>query len=236
MKKELTQINETTECNDYILTMDHQFCPGAKILRQPQPEMFDCPSCGEEVEIWTDEIRGVCSNCGQAVFREGTMSCLEWCKFAQDCVGEEAYDRYIKNRAMGLRRKLLETLQKHWDGDTDRLREAEEVLSWSEHILKGEKADWHIVIPASILQTVDGDADSGVLRAAKEVLLRSGLVREDIEKILRIIERDPSESGAEFDVVHDARLLALPEAQRPAGDALRTGTAKRLAMAHSSGG
>ena len=216
--------------------MDHQFCPGAKILRQPQPEMFDCPSCGEEVEIWTDEIRGVCSKCGQVVFREGTMSCLEWCKFAQDCVGEEAYDRYIKNRATGLRRRLLETLPKHRDGDADRLREAEAVLSWSELILKEEKADWHIVIPASILQSVDGDADSGVFRAAREILLRSGLVREDIEKIFRIIERDPSESGAEFDVVHDARLLALPRAQRPAEDALRTGTAKRLAMAPSSGG
>jgi len=232
----LTQINAISERIDYILNMDHQFCPGAKILRQPQPEMFDCPSCGEEVEIWTDEIRGVCSNCGQAVFREGTMSCLEWCKFAQDCVGEEAYDRYMKNRAVGLRRRLLEAMGQHWDRDTHRLQQAEAILSWSEQILKEEKADWHIVIPASILQTVDGDAGSGVFRAAKEIMLRSGLIREDIEKICRIIERDSSESGAEFDVVHDARLLALPEAQRPAEDALRTETAKRLAMVHSSGG
>jgi predicted RNA-binding Zn-ribbon protein involved in translation (DUF1610 family) len=216
--------------------MDHQFCPGAKILRQPQPEMFDCPSCGEEVEIWTDEIRGVCSNCGQALFRDGYMSCLEWCKFAQECVGEVAYDRYLKNRAVGLRRRLLEAMREQWDQDEEQIRQAEAVLSWSEEILKEEKADWHIVIPASILQNIDGGTASGGFRAAREILARSGLMREDIEKIQRIIDRDPSERSAEFDVVHDARLLARLEAYSPAEDALRTEAAKRLAVVHSSGG
>jgi predicted RNA-binding Zn-ribbon protein involved in translation (DUF1610 family) len=216
--------------------MDHQFCPGAKILRQPQPEMFDCPSCGEEVEIWTDEIRGVCSNCGRAVFRDGYMSCLEWCKFAQECVGEEAYDRYLKNRAVGLRRRLLEAMREQWDQDEEQIRQAEAVLSWSEEILKEEKADWHIVIPASILQNIDGGTASGGFRAAREILARSGLMREDIEKIQRIIDRDPSERSAEFDVVHDARLLARPEAHKRAEGALRTEAAKRLAVVLSSGG
>ena len=214
--------------------MGHQFCPGAKILRQPQPEIFDCPSCGEEVEIWTDEIRGVCSACGRVVFREGMMSCLEWCKFAQECVGEEAYDRYMKNRTVGLRRKLLETMRKHWEHDTDRIRQAEAVLSWSEEILKEEKAEWHIVIPASILQNIDGGTASDGLQAAKDILVRSGLIREDVEKIRRIIEQDPSDSGTEFDVVHDARLLAQSEPQHDG--TLRTETAKRLAGARSSGG
>jgi predicted RNA-binding Zn-ribbon protein involved in translation (DUF1610 family) len=216
--------------------MDHQFCPGAKVLRQPQPEIFDCPSCGEEVEIWTDEIRGVCSNCGRAVFRDGFMSCLEWCKFAQDCVGEEAYDRYMKNRVVGLRRRLLEAMHAHWERDTDRLRQAEAVLCWSEEILKEEKADWHIVIPASILQNIDGGTTSDGFRAAKEILVRSGLMSEDIEKIRRIVELDPSERSVEFDVVHDARRLAGPTGQRPAEGTLRTETAKRLAVVRSSGG
>jgi predicted RNA-binding Zn-ribbon protein involved in translation (DUF1610 family) len=216
--------------------MDHQFCPGAKILRQPQPEMFDCPSCGEEVEIWTDEIRGVCSNCGRAVFRDGYMSCLEWCKFAQECVGEEAYDRYLKNRAVGLRRRLLEAMREQWDQDEEQIRQAEAVLTWSEEILKEEKADWHIVIPASILQNIDGGTASDGFRTAKEILIRSGLMREDIEKIRRIIDRNPSERGPEFDVVHDARLLARPEAHKRAEGALRTEAAKRLAVVLSSGG
>ena len=214
--------------------MDHQFCPGAKILRRPQPEMFDCPSCGEEVEIWTDEIRGKCLNCGQTVFRDGFMSCLEWCKFAQDCVGEEAYDRYQQNRAVGLRRKLLEAMRLLWSEDADRLQEAEAVLSWSEEILKEEKADWHIVIPASILQNVDGGTSSAAFQAAAGVLSGSGLTQEDLERIRRIVEGDPSENCAEFDVVHDARLLAQPGEHR--AEALRTGAAKKLAGVRSAEG
>jgi len=218
----------------YILAMDHQFCPGAKLLRQPKPEIFDCPSCGQEVEIWSDEIRGVCSSCGRTMFRDGAMSCLEWCKFARECVGEATYDRYMNNRAVGLRRRLLEAMHAHWEQDADRLRRAEAVLSWSEEILKDEKADWHIVIPASILQTVDGGTSSAAFQAAAGVLSGSGLTQEDLERIRRIVEGDPSENCAEFDVVHDARLLAQPGEHR--AEALRTGAAKKLAGARSAEG
>ena len=229
----MTQVNAISDRIAYILTMDHQFCPGAKILRRPQPEMFDCPSCGEEVEIWTDEIRGKCLNCGQTVFRDGFMSCLEWCKFAQDCVGEEAYDRYQQNRAVGLRRKLLEAMRLLWSEDADRLQEAEAVLSWSEEILKEEKADWHIVIPASILQNIDGGAESGEWNRAREILARSGLAPDDIERIRRIAAGDPAEGGAEHDVVNDARLLSRGGDRRStAVGSLRTESAKRLAEAH----
>jgi len=185
------------------------------------------------VEIWTDEIRGVCSNCGRRMFREGAMSCLEWCKFAQECVGEATYDRYMKNRAVGLRRRLLEAMQRQWEQDADRLRQAKAVLSWSEEILKEEKADWHIVIPASILQNVDGGTSSAAFQAAEEVLVRSGLMREDLERIRRIVEGNPSEDCAEFNVVHDARLLARPESH--SAEALRTGAATKLAGALSTG-
>jgi hypothetical protein len=214
--------------------MDHQFCPGAKILRQPQPEMFDCPDCGEEVEIWTDEIRGVCSNCGRAVFRDGYMSCLEWCKFAEDCIGEEAYDRYKKNRVIGLRRKLLEALHDHWGANTQRIGQAEAVLSWSEKILQTETAAWHIVIPASILHNIGGGDPEG-LKAAEKILLRAGLLGEEIQEICRIIEQDPSEHSNEFNIVHDAVLLGRPEDKRPAADVLRTDTGKRLAVMSASG-
>jgi hypothetical protein len=208
--------------------MDHQFCPGAKVLRQPQPEMFDCPSCGEEVEIWTDEIRGVCHNCGRTVFRDGYMSCLEWCKYGQDCVGEEAYDRYMKNRAVGLRRKLLEGIQRYWGENASRIKFAEQVLSWSEEILKGEKADWHIVIPAGILHNIGSANEPEGLQTAKDLLLRSGLMSAEIEKICRIIEHEGSDN-VESNVVHDAALLARLERGELADGAFRTETGKKLA-------
>jgi hypothetical protein len=214
--------------------MDHQFCPGAKILRQPQPEMFDCPDCGEEIEIWTDEIRGVCSNCGRILFRDGYMSCLAWCKFAEDCIGEEAYNRYKKNRAIGLRRELLEALRSYWGSDARRIGQAQAVLSWSEKLLQTEAAEWHIVIPASILHNMGG-GDSEGLQTATKILLRSGLVGEEIERICRIIAKNPSEDSNEFNIVYDAVLLARPDGKRPAADVLRTDSGKKLAVMSLSG-
>ena len=78
--------------------MDLNFCPGAKHVRQLKPEIFSCQNCGEEVEIWSDEIKGVCNNCQKTIFRDQKLSCLEWCKFAQECVGIEDYNKYFQNK------------------------------------------------------------------------------------------------------------------------------------------
>ena len=53
--------------------MDHVYCPGSKLLRQPKPESVACASCGTEVEIWSDEIKGTCPGCGKTVFKDGVF-------------------------------------------------------------------------------------------------------------------------------------------------------------------
>ncbi|MCX5715642.1 MAG: phosphohydrolase, partial [Candidatus Omnitrophica bacterium] len=63
-------------------------CPGAKIFKQPKPEGIICPCCGREAEIWTDEVRIACPGCKKPIIRQQGQSCLDWCKFAKDCVGE----------------------------------------------------------------------------------------------------------------------------------------------------
>lgn len=45
-------------------------CPGPERSASPTPEIFLCPNCGAEVEIWTDEKKRKCSKCGQAVSKE----------------------------------------------------------------------------------------------------------------------------------------------------------------------
>ncbi|MCM8796214.1 MAG: hypothetical protein NC928_05995 [Candidatus Omnitrophica bacterium] len=32
-------------------------CPGTKRFKRPEPKTIRCSSCGDEVEIWTDEIK-----------------------------------------------------------------------------------------------------------------------------------------------------------------------------------
>ena len=54
-----------------------------------------CPNCGNEVEIWTDELKATCRNCGTKVFRAQQASCIEWCPHAKECVGPEVYERLM---------------------------------------------------------------------------------------------------------------------------------------------
>jgi len=74
-------------------------CPGSQKFSQPQPEFRSCPFCGEEVEIWTDEIKARCRKCKTAVFREQAQTCLDWCKYAKECVGEQVYNKYMQNKS-----------------------------------------------------------------------------------------------------------------------------------------
>lgn len=72
-------------------------CPGAISIREVKPEDIDCPQCGEEVEIWSDELAARCSHCGARVSREQGPSCIDWCTFAEECIGTEKYQRLKKD-------------------------------------------------------------------------------------------------------------------------------------------
>lgn len=63
-------------------------CPGSQRFKQPLPESIKCKTCGEEVEIWTDETSTICPNCKKAVERPQGQSCLDWCKYAKECMDD----------------------------------------------------------------------------------------------------------------------------------------------------
>ncbi len=68
-------------------------CPGSRTIREPRPEYMECSNCGQEVEIWTDELKAICSGCGEKVYRAQQVSCIDWCPHAKECVGPEVYER-----------------------------------------------------------------------------------------------------------------------------------------------
>ena len=203
--------------------MDHQFCPGSKLLRQPTPEIFACPSCGEEVEIWTDEFKASCPNCHHTVFSDTTMSCLDWCKYGKECVGDTIYDRYSRNKTALLKEKLLARMEKYFDRDRKLIEQARKVLQFAEELLLVEKADGHIVIPASILHDVGikvaeekYGSSAGPLQekegppVAKAMLQKLGFNAGDTEQICTIIghHHSPGEVDSEnFRVLYDADCL-----------------------------
>ena len=65
-------------------------CPGQD-LRNLRVSVHRCPSCGGEVEMFSDELRVKCQKCGTKVYREQAPSCIDWCSHARECLGEERW-------------------------------------------------------------------------------------------------------------------------------------------------
>ena len=72
--------------------LDH--CPGAANLRTPTLSIKKCPRCGEEVEVFSNDVSVTCSTCGFVVYKD-IMTCVQWCKYAEVCVGEETYKKIM---------------------------------------------------------------------------------------------------------------------------------------------
>ncbi|OGO02970.1 MAG: hypothetical protein A2Y91_06195 [Chloroflexi bacterium RBG_13_54_8] len=73
-------------------------CPGAVNIRMPRLEVKDCPKCGEEIEIVSNEASARCPKCGFVVYND-LLSCVEWCEYARQCVGDKAYERVMEQLA-----------------------------------------------------------------------------------------------------------------------------------------
>ena len=200
--------------------MEHSFCPGSRLLRQPAPELFPCPNCGAEVEIWSDEFRRACPACRKMVLRPGGMSCLEWCSQARQCVGEATYQSWAANRCVGLKQRLLQALEEHFGRDLGRIEHARAVLAEAEGLAARETADWHIVVPAALLHDIGikaAEKKYGSTAAryqeqegpplARAVLLKLGLQLRDVDEVCDIVAHHHSprsRESANFKVVYDA--------------------------------
>jgi len=45
-------------------------CAGDDPTKKAMPEIYVCPECGDEVEIWTDETKGKCSSCSRLIMKD----------------------------------------------------------------------------------------------------------------------------------------------------------------------
>jgi len=74
-------------------------CPGQESNRSLiEAVNVTCPSCGKQVEMFSDEARRRCT-CGQVVARKTLPKCAEWCSAAAECFGEATDVRILKARA-----------------------------------------------------------------------------------------------------------------------------------------
>ena len=64
---------------------------------KPQVKIMErtCPQCGHEIEIFSIDTEAVCENCGFVIYND-TLNCVQWCKYARECVGDRMYEAMMK--------------------------------------------------------------------------------------------------------------------------------------------
>ena len=81
--------------------------------RTPTIEEKNCPQCGHTIEIFSTDTEVACENCGFVVYNDA-LSCVQWCKYARQCVGDAMYEQMMqiaarqKEEAAQKRKKRLE--------------------------------------------------------------------------------------------------------------------------------
>ena len=63
-----------------------------------------CPRCGAEIEMFSIDTEVACENCGFVAYND-TLSCVQWCQYARQCVGDEMYEHMMQIAALQKRKK-----------------------------------------------------------------------------------------------------------------------------------
>ena len=207
-------------------------CPGTD-SRFIDAESVKCGKCGYEVEIFSDEIRSACPKCGSEVARARIPSCVDWCKSARECVGDERWAQILKRRKTSpgrddFKERILMEMRKHFGADAKRIQHAASVLRYAEKILEKEKGDRSVVVAAAILHDIGirecekkyGDAGGQLQEKegppiAEKILSGLGIRNEVITEACSIIASHHSPGEIEtlnFRILWDADMLAnLPD-------------------------
>ena len=54
-----------------------------------------CPQCGNTVELFSTDTEVTCDKCGFVIYND-MLSCVQWCKYARKCVGDQMYEQMME--------------------------------------------------------------------------------------------------------------------------------------------
>ena len=54
-----------------------------------------CPQCGNPVELFSTDTEVTCDKCGFVIYND-MLSCVQWCKYARKCVGDQMYEQMME--------------------------------------------------------------------------------------------------------------------------------------------
>ena len=206
-------------------------CPGSLSFSQPKPEIITCAECEAETEIWSDDASGTCPKCGNMVIRNLTVSCVDWCKFAKECLGNEKYRMYGEMQAAMRKPALIKAMSDYFGKDKKRIDHAKTVVAYSEIILPREtSADPNVVLAAAVLHDIgikNAEEKHGSSASehqelegppvAREMLVEFGYPGPFIDEVCDIIghhHRPQPDDSINFKVLYDADMLTNTERQR----------------------
>ena len=66
-----------------------------------------CPKCGHTIEIFSTDTEVTCEHCGTTFYNDA-LSCVQWCKYAKQCVGEDMYNAMMEVAKKNKERQLAE--------------------------------------------------------------------------------------------------------------------------------
>jgi len=212
-------------------------CPGSLVFMQPKPDTIPCVACGADTEIWSDEAEGKCPSCGATVVRYASQSCVDWCKHARECLGEDKYKQYGQMKAAmrkhalvnAMTQAMTQAMAQQPGAQAERIERAKKVAGYAEMILAEEPAaDPNVVFAAAVLLVV-GEADAQADQTSAppdpdkstcpspvpEILRTLGYADDFIAEVCGIVVGDNRlRDRINFQVVRDAALLADSEEQR----------------------
>jgi hypothetical protein len=194
-------------------------------------------ACGADTEIWSDEAEGKCPSCGATVVRYASQSCVDWCKHARECLGEDKYKQYGQMKAAMRKHALVNAMTQAMTQATaqqpgtqaERIERAKKVAGYAELILAEEPAaDPNVVFAAAVLLAVGeatAQADhppappdpnkSACPSPVPEILRTLGYADDFIAEVCGIVVSDNRlRDRINFQIVHDAALLADSEERR----------------------
>ncbi len=99
-------------------------CPGSIRNATPTPIDRKCHNCGVMVEMWSDEEKTDCHKCGTTIFKDKVPTCVEWCKSAEECMGDILDVKKIQAEAK--RRAAADGNPKFFENVTEMIKKKKE--------------------------------------------------------------------------------------------------------------
>lgn len=127
-------------------------CPGQDQRFWKPDDIFEveCPGCGTLVEFWKDEPRVKCPSCKHVIVNPKLdLGCAEWCKYAEECLGQIAGQ---ENKIFS--NKLIEYLRQFAGSDQGIVRYSLEILRYAEQIQLNEGGDPLVIKASAVLSQV----------------------------------------------------------------------------------